>query len=82
MVRQDPIDSSHSCRCSYNTVQSDLANLDKRDFSAGSIDDEMVQYILIRIYQERILSGESNRHHWRRKLLNIKKGRFIQSTFP
>lgn len=51
MIRQDPADSSDSRRCSDNTIQRNLPNLDKRHGGRRSIDDEVVQNVLVGIYK-------------------------------
>ncbi len=54
MVREDPADSPDSRRCSYNAIQSNLTYLDEGHSLRRGVDNKMVEYVLISVYEKRV----------------------------
>ena len=52
MVGKDPANSPDPRRCSYNAIQSDLTNLNEGHSLRRGVDYEVIEYVLIRIYEE------------------------------
>lgn len=58
VVRKDPADCPDSCRCPYNTIQSNLPYLNESYSLGRGVDYKVVEYILICVDEERVCSSE------------------------
>ena len=52
MIWQDPANGSNARRRTNNAIQSYLAHLNKTDSSRGCINDEVIENVLVGIYEQ------------------------------
>jgi len=64
MFGKNPADGSYSGWRSYNAVESNLAHLDDIHGSSGSIDNKVIEYVLVCVDEQRVLSRKGDAYDW------------------
>lgn len=72
VVWDDPADRSYTWWRSDDTMESNLTYFDKPDCPVRGCNNVMVKYIIICVYQDRVLAGWRKVNSCRGKLLDVK----------